>query len=143
MTGDGPGWAADRRAVRLVRLSPDASVDSTRWPATPRITASPKSTGQDTVTVTMPPGTSPAVSVLTATVRHTTPAVDSALRAVDRAAMTAVGVLRCMLAARAAWWAASSRRSRASTPRWITTATNTSSVIKIGAIRVISAATEP
>jgi predicted ATPase len=30
----GPGWTADRRAVRLVRLSPEASVDTTRWPAT-------------------------------------------------------------------------------------------------------------
>jgi predicted ATPase len=30
----GVGWTADGRAVRLVRLGPEASVDTTRWPAT-------------------------------------------------------------------------------------------------------------
>lgn len=29
-----PGWAADGRAVRLVRLGPGAAVDTTGWPAT-------------------------------------------------------------------------------------------------------------
>jgi predicted ATPase len=33
-SGDGPGWLADGRAVRLVRHDPGRPVDTSRWPAT-------------------------------------------------------------------------------------------------------------
>jgi predicted ATPase len=32
--GDSPGWAADGRAVRLIRHDPGSPVDTSRWPAT-------------------------------------------------------------------------------------------------------------
>src|SRR5262252_383375 len=33
-SGGSPGWAADSRAVRLIRHDPGSSVDTSRWPAT-------------------------------------------------------------------------------------------------------------
>jgi predicted ATPase len=33
-SGDGPGWAADGRAVRLIRHDPGSPIDTSRWPAT-------------------------------------------------------------------------------------------------------------
>ncbi|CAM3755612.1 hypothetical protein KIPE111705_23320 [Kibdelosporangium persicum] len=79
-----------------------AVADKRFSPGTPRINASPKSTTQETVTLTVPPGHKPPVEVATFSDAHATPADANALDAVACAAAIALAEVRSMLAARAA-----------------------------------------